>query len=62
MRAKTIADIRRFSVGRLFEQVKKEVYAHVRAGDQRRFDRYSSGSLSDPLKRPTNHGEIMSND
>jgi alpha-beta hydrolase superfamily lysophospholipase len=52
-KVRTLDDYRALE-DRLFEQVKKEVYARVRPEDQRRFNRYSSGSLSDPLKRSTN--------
>jgi pimeloyl-ACP methyl ester carboxylesterase len=50
---RSLADYRALE-DRLFEELKHEVYARVRTEDQRRFNRYSAGSLSDPLKRSPN--------
>ena len=50
---RTLADYRALE-NRLFEQLGAEVYGRTRAEDQRRFNRYSSGSLSDPTKQPVN--------
>ena len=50
---RTLADYRALE-DRLFEQLKAEVYGRTRKEDQRRFNRYASGSLSDPLKQPVN--------
>jgi pimeloyl-ACP methyl ester carboxylesterase len=50
---RTLADYRALEE-RLFEQLRTEVYGRTRTEDQRRFNRYSSGSLSDPLKQPVN--------
>ena len=50
---RTIADYRALEE-RLLAQLKREVYDHVPSEEQRRFNRYSSGSLSDPLAQPIN--------
>ena len=50
---RTLADYRALE-NRLFEQLRVEVYDRTRTEDQQRFNRYSSGSLSDPLKQPVN--------
>ena len=52
-RIRSLADYRALE-DRLFQQVKSEVYDRVRPEDKRRFNRYSAGSLSDPLKQATN--------
>ena len=49
-RIRTLADYRALE-DRLFAQLKSEVYGRVRPQDQRRFNRYSPGSLSDPFAR-----------
>jgi alpha-beta hydrolase superfamily lysophospholipase len=48
-KVRTLADYRALE-DRLFAALKSEVYGRVRKEDQRRFNRYSSGSLSDPFK------------
>ncbi len=50
---RTIADYRALEE-RLFAQLKRDVYDHVRLEDRRRFNRYSPGSLSDPVAQPVN--------
>jgi len=52
-KVRTLAEYRALE-DRLFEQLKVEVYDKTSKEDQRRFNRYSSGSLSDPLKQPIN--------
>ena len=52
-KVRTLADYRALE-DRLFAELKSEVYDRVRKEDQRRFNRYSSGSLSDPQKRSPN--------
>jgi alpha-beta hydrolase superfamily lysophospholipase len=49
-RVRTLADYRALE-DRLFAQLKSEVYGRVRAEDRWRFNRYSSGSLSDPYRQ-----------
>ncbi len=49
-RVRTLADYRALE-DRLFAQLQSEVYGRVRTEDRRRFNRYSSGSLSAPHKR-----------
>jgi alpha-beta hydrolase superfamily lysophospholipase len=50
---RTLADYRALE-DRLFGQLKTEIYDRVGAEDQRRFNRYASGSLADPLARRVN--------
>jgi alpha-beta hydrolase superfamily lysophospholipase len=52
-KVRTLAEYRALEE-RLFEQLKLEVYDRTRTEDQQRFNRYSSGSLSDPQKQPVN--------
>jgi pimeloyl-ACP methyl ester carboxylesterase len=52
-KVRSLADYRALE-DRLFDEVQREVYARVRPEDQRRFNRYSTGSLSDPLKGARN--------
>ena len=51
-RIRTIADYRALE-DRLFQQVRVEVYDRVRSEDRNRYNRYSSGSLSDPSAQKT---------
>ena len=49
-KVRTLADYRALE-DRLFAELESEVYDRVDKEDQRRFNRYSTGSLSDPGKR-----------
>ena len=52
-KVRTLADYRALE-DRLFAQLKTEVYDRVRPDSRRRYNRYATGSLADPLAQPAN--------